>query len=100
MTTAGGAAWAGWGTLGGRTIYAPASDSCSAGHLDVWVVGTDGALWSNSSITNGATWQGWKTWGGIFTSNLTAFCHPGTTNVDVFGRGSDNALWRFGVTGA
>jgi hypothetical protein len=97
-TTAGG--WTAWASLGGQTIYAPAATSCSAGHLDVWVVGTDGQLWERSSITNGATWGTWNQWGGLWTSNLTAFCHPTTTNVDVFGRGSDAALWRFKVQGA
>jgi hypothetical protein len=97
-TTAGG--WAGWASLGGRTIYAPAATSCSPGHQDVWVVGVDGALWERSSITGGATWGTWNSWGGIWTSNLAATCAAGTTNVDVFGRGSDAALWRFKVTGA
>lgn len=94
------AGWAGWMSLGGKTIYAPAATSCSPGHLDVWVVGTDGQLWQRSSITGGATWGTWNQWGGQWTSNLTAFCHSGTTNVDVFGRGTDNALWRFKVIGA
>jgi hypothetical protein len=92
--------WTAWTSLGGKTIYAPAATSCSAGHLDIWVVGVDGQLWQRSSIDNGVSWGTWNQWGGQWTSNLTAFCHPGTTNVDVFGRGSDAALWRFKVQGA
>lgn len=93
-------AWSGWAPLGGRTVYAPAVTSCSAGHLDVWVAGVDGRLWSRSSTDDGATWGAWTSLGGLWTSNLTAFCHPGSTSVDVFGRGSDGSLWRFAETGA
>jgi len=92
--------WAGWTSLGGQTIDAAGASSCSAGHMDVWVVGVDGQLWSRSTTNSGTTWGAWTQWGGQWTSNLTAFCHPGTHNVDVFGRGTDNALWRFAVTGA
>jgi hypothetical protein len=63
------------------------------------VVGTDGALWHNGSVDNGAHWLGWASFGGLWTSNLSAFCHPGSTAVDVFGRGTDAALWRYQLTG-
>ena len=80
-TTGGG--WAGWTSLGGRTIYAPAASSCSAGHLDVWIIGADGALWQRGSTDSGANWSPWAKVGGRWTSRPSAFCHPGTTNVDV-----------------
>jgi hypothetical protein len=92
-------AWGGWATLGGRAIYAPAVDSCSAGHVDVWVVGVDGHLWHNGTTNGGSSWAGWSDKGGLWTSNLSAFCHPGTTSVDVFGRGTDGSLWQFAEAG-
>ncbi|MGA8071432.1 MAG: hypothetical protein WB946_08040, partial [Halobacteriota archaeon] len=52
--------WSGWNSLGGQAASGtgPAVASWSAGRLDVFVEGTNGALWHKSF--NGATWSGWQ----------------------------------------
>jgi len=92
-----GAAWRGWEPLGGGLASGPDVASCAAGHLDVFVIGTDGGLWQKSY--NGS-WSQWRPLGGTWTSDPSAVCRPGTTTVDLFERGQDQALWHVTVTGS
>jgi peptidoglycan hydrolase-like protein with peptidoglycan-binding domain len=79
----------GWESLGGTLTSAPAASSWSSGRLDVFVRGTDNALW-HKWFQNG--WSGWESLGGILTSNLAAVSW-GSGRIDVFVRGTDNAMW-------
>jgi hypothetical protein len=90
--------WNSWATLGGIATSAPEVTSCSSGHLDVFVRGTDGGLWQLGF--DGTSWTGWKPLGGNWTSSPSAACRPGTTTIDVFVRGTDNALWTAFVPGS
>jgi outer membrane protein assembly factor BamB len=83
--------WYGWEPLGGVLASGPDAASCATGHLDVFVVGTDGGIWSKSY--NGVAWSQWKPLGGTWTSDPSAVCLPGTTTIQLFERGTDNALW-------
>jgi hypothetical protein len=76
---------------------APDASSCTAGHLDVFVEGTDTALYQLGY--NGA-WGSWQRLGGHWTTDPGAVCQPGVTGVDLFERGSDGALWATTVTGS
>ena len=84
--------WSGWNSLGGQATSGtgPAVASWSAGRLDVFVEGTNGALWHKSF--NGATWSGWQSLGGKLTSSPAA-TSPTSRVIDVFARGSDGAVW-------
>jgi hypothetical protein len=57
----------------------------------VFVIGTDGGLWQLGFTGTG--WTGWAPLGGKWTSDPGAVCRTGTGIVDVFIKGTDNALW-------
>jgi uncharacterized protein YkwD len=93
-----GVAWRGWEPLAGGLSSAPDPASCSAGHMDVFVIGTDGQLWRKGF--NGTTWLQWQPLGGRWTAAPGVVCRPGTNTIDVFGRGTDNALWTESLAGS
>jgi hypothetical protein len=62
----------------------------NANSLDVFVQGTDHALWYDH--WDGTTWSGWKSLGGVLPSSPAA-TSPANGVIDVFVRGTDNALW-------
>jgi hypothetical protein len=81
--------WIGWESLGGTLTSDPAVASWSSGRLDVFVRGTDNALW-HKWFQNG--WSGWESLGGLLTSG-PAVAAWSAGRLDVFVRGTDNALW-------
>ena len=86
---AGGPRWSGWESLGGILTSGPGVCSWASGRLDVFVRGTDNALW-HKWYSNG--WSGWESLGGILTSDPVAVSWS-SGRIDVFVRGTDNALW-------
>jgi hypothetical protein len=86
-----GTRWNPWQQLGGSLMSAPTAASCASGHLDVFAVGADRGLWRDG--WTGTQWTGWQPQGGRWTSDPAAVCQMGSTNVDVFERGIDYALW-------
>ncbi|TMF13740.1 MAG: hypothetical protein E6I37_04265 [Chloroflexi bacterium] len=80
-----------WTSLGGVLTDSPDGVSCNAGHFDMFVIGTDHGVWWRS--WNGVSFSGWTALGGNWNSAATAVCHPGSTNIDLFARGTDNQLW-------
>jgi hypothetical protein len=92
-----GAQWSAWQDLGGILTSGPSVASWASGRLDVFVRGTDGAVWHKWS-SGGTVWSGWDTLGGIITSD------PGVVSstanrIDIFGKGTDNALWQISWNG-
>ncbi|WP_108718751.1 hypothetical protein [Miniimonas sp. S16] len=81
--------WLGWESLGGGLSSGPAVSSWSSGRLDVFVRGTDNALW-HKWFAGG--WSGWESLGGVLTSDPAAVSWS-DGRIDVFVRGTDNALW-------
>jgi hypothetical protein len=63
--------------------------SWSAGRLDVFVRGTDNAMW-HKWFQNG--WSGWESLGGVLTSGPAAASWA-ANRIDTFVRGTDNSLW-------
>jgi hypothetical protein len=61
-------------------------------NLDLFVKGTDGALWWKHWDYTWATWSMWQSLGGSLTSDPAAVSR-GAGKIDVFVRGTDNALW-------
>ncbi|GAC1471856.1 MAG: hypothetical protein PVSMB3_04000 [Candidatus Dormibacteraceae bacterium] len=94
----GGTGWFGWEPLGGQFISGPAAASCTPGHLDVFALGTDQAIWRKG--WNGTQWSAWQRQGGYWSGDPGAVCPPGTTNVSLFERGPDGAIWRTSLPGS
>ena len=62
--------------------------------IDVFMRGTDGALWSMISSDGGITWSNWTSLGGqIPVGTGPAACSWGAGRLDVFVQGTDGALW-------
>ena len=78
--------------LEGSSTPAPAPAVCAQGpnSLDVFVKGTDGALWWKH--WDGTAWSASTSLGGVLTSSPAA-TSPGTGQVNVFVRGTDGALY-------
>ena len=86
------ATWSGWQSLGGvlPSSEAPTVVSWGPNRLDIFVKGTDNALWHR--WWDGSTWGGWESLGAVLTSTPSA-ASWGPYRLDVFARGTDNALW-------
>jgi len=93
-----GIRWNGWESLGGGLTSGPAVSSCGGASLNVFALGTAGALFRKAYNPNG--WNAWESLGGSWASDPAAVCRPGTMAVDVFIRGTDNALWHEGLRSA
>jgi hypothetical protein len=106
LTQLGGCGWKGWLSLGapaGTGIGgAPAVSSWAPGRLDVFVCGTDNALWhcwlDNTNLpsyllplSDVVGWSNWETLWGDLTSDPAAVSW-GKGRMDVFAVGPDNAL--------
>ena len=79
-----------WTSLGGQLTAAPDASSWGSNRADVFVRGSDSALWHNS--WDGTQWVGWETLGGLLNGDPGSVSW-GPKRVDVFVRGADNALW-------
>lgn len=84
-----GTRWSGWESLGGVLTSGPGVCSWASGRLDVFVRGTDNALW-HKWYSGG--WSGWESLGGVITSDPAAVSWS-NGRIDVFARGTDNRLW-------
>jgi len=86
-------AWGKWTSIGGQLPAGtgPAACSWGSGRLDVFVQGTDSALWHKSY--NGTSWSGWESLGGNLTSSPAATSNT-TNNIQVFARGTDGGVWQ------
>ena len=81
--------WSGWESLGGVLTSAPAASSWAANRLDVFVRGTDNALWHKWWQN---AWSGWESLGGVLLSAPGAVSW-GTDRIDTFVEGTNGALW-------
>jgi hypothetical protein len=81
-----------WKNIGGQLASgtSPAVCAQNANSLDVFVEGTNGALYHKSYT---GTWSNWQSLGGSLTSSPAA-TSPTSGVIDVFARGGDGALWQ------
>ena len=70
--------------------YGPGVSSWGSGRLDVFVRGTDNALWHQ--FYDAGAWSAWESLGGVLAADPTAVSWA-NGRIDVFVRGADNALW-------
>lgn len=71
--------------------------SWGSGRLDVFIRGTDSALWHR--FYDAGTWSAWESLGGILSADPAAVSWS-NGRLDVFVRGGDAALWHRAYTGA
>lgn len=74
----------------GPALTHPASASMSTGTVNVFLRGTDDAIWYK--WWTGSSWSSWTNIGGTFVSSPAAVSTSSGT-LYVFGRGTDNAIW-------
>ena len=84
------ASWGGWESLGGVLESPPRVVAWAPNRLDIFVVGTDSALWHR--WWDGSAWGGWESLGGVLTTPPEVVSW-GTNRLDVFALGTDHALW-------
>jgi acylphosphatase len=84
-----------WDSLGGQ-ISMPTVGRNADGRLEVFVQGTDGALWHIWQTAPNNGWSGWESLGGWITTPVVAQNADG--RLEVFVRGSDGALWHIWQT--
>ncbi|MGZ8893014.1 MAG: redoxin domain-containing protein [Halobacteriota archaeon] len=70
----------------------PAVSAKDANSLDVFVQGTDHALWYKHG--DGTSSGSWKSLGGVLTSSPAVATMPGSNRIDVFARGTTGVLWQ------
>ena len=86
------AAWSAWESLGGKLASGPAPVSWGVGRLDVFVRGTDDAIWDRWYDNN--TWQ-WTNLGGFTTTDPSAAASsssPGSGMIHVAERDVSQSL--------
>lgn len=79
-----------WTSIGGAASSGPAAMVRGDGTLDVFVRGVNEELFQRSR--RGGEWSDWISLGGQLTSAPAAVERKGTANIEVFVRGTDNAL--------
>jgi SpoIID/LytB domain protein len=89
LITSQGPVFSGFEYLGGTLRSGPAAASWLPGRLDVFIQGTDNALWHKWYASG---WSSWETLGGGLSS-APAVTAPAGGALDVFVRGTDNAIY-------
>lgn len=68
----------GWHRVGGASASAPAGLRLANGQTEVFVRGTDDALWQSVRAPASTTWSRWRRIGGLLSSAPTATVFPAT----------------------
>jgi len=97
----------GWSSLGGQAKGGPGAATTRTGptgSMHLFVRGLDDALWYREYSVYRSMWWDWRRLGGVLTSDPSVMAFDdgslGSNELQVFGRGSDNALWNLrGVEG-
>jgi hypothetical protein len=87
-----------WSPVSGQLASGTGPAVCSqdANSLDLFVQGTDHALWYRH-YQSGSGWSSWKSLSGALTSSPAAVSRS-AGKIDVFVRGTDGALWSRATT--
>ncbi|WML35964.1 hypothetical protein [Clostridium sp. OS1-26] len=81
--------WSKWEDLGGSLTSAPSASSWGANRLDVFVKGTDNAMYNK--WWDGSRWSDWEDLGGNIASEPAA-SSARPNHIDVFARGRNGEL--------
>jgi hypothetical protein len=90
QTSSDGTTWSGWLKIPIGIATSNPGAVTSSTESDVFVRGTDNAVWQGSQIGSGG-W-GWASWGGVATSDPDA-TSIATGELDMVVRGTDNGLY-------
>ena len=82
----------GWHLVGGRSAVAPTAVQLPTGQTDLFVRGTDNALWMTTRASATAAFGAWQRIGGILTSAPTVTIFP-STSLRLYALGKDGNLW-------
>ncbi len=82
----------GWVSLNGETRFAPMAVTWGEKRLDVFVRGTDDAMWHTWWDPNTPNWGTWESLGGVLTSSPNCVSW-GENRLDCFVRGTDGTVW-------
>jgi hypothetical protein len=95
----GWSAWMSLGTPPGLTLGRPPAIGTNAdGRLEVFVQGSDGALWHIWQVdTQGGGWSGWDSLGGVIRS-IPGVGRNGDGRLEIFALGTDSAVWHIWQT--
>jgi len=91
-----GTTWTTATSLGGVLAAgsSPAATSPGTNAIDVFVQGTNGAVYEKTTTNNGTTWSGWTSLGGgLAAGSSPAATSPGTSAIDVFVQGTNGAVY-------
>ena len=95
-----GGTWGDWITLGkpssGNAFFIPFVRKNDDGRLEVFTVGTDGALWHIWQVAPNGTWSEWASLGNPPTANVQSAPSVRKNKdgrLEAFGICSDGALW-------
>jgi hypothetical protein len=89
--------WSAWDLAGGVANSDPSVVASGTGRLDLFVRGTDNALWHRTGDGAGA-WGAWESLDGVLLgAPAAASCAPG--HLDVFVQGSSRGLWQKSLNG-
>jgi hypothetical protein len=94
-----GATWSSWASVGGQTNSNPAASSAQAGTIDLFMRGTDNAMYTRQFT--GSSWTSWTYLGGSLTSGPaaavpqveTSFPNSVPWGTEVIAVGPDQHLW-------
>lgn len=86
------AQWSGWASEGGLLTSNIAVARNGDGRLEVFVRGTDSALWHKWQVAPNDGWSGWASEGGVLTSD-PVLAQNSDGRLEIFVRGTDGALW-------
>ncbi|MGD0171580.1 MAG: hypothetical protein ABSB81_05605 [Halobacteriota archaeon] len=90
-----------WVNLGGYLTSSPAATSPGNGVIDVFVRGTNGALYERTTTNGGATWSSWASLGGqIPAGTAPAASSWGSGHLDLFVQGMNGALYHKSYSGS
>jgi len=88
----------GWTSIGGSATSSPAATAPNGASdnlaIDVFVRGTNGAVWYTATTNNGKTWSKWTSIGGqVVAGTGPAVCSWGAGRLDVFVEWTNGALY-------
>ncbi len=89
--------WSGYNRLGGVITSDPAVGRNADGRMEVFVRGTDNALYSIWQTTPSSGWAGYQRLGGVLTSDPVVVRNA-DGRLEVFVRGTDQSLWHIWQT--
>jgi len=92
--------WSPWESLGGNLASAPHAVTVtnSVGFVEIFARAADKGLWRKRQVLDPENldepvkWSVWEALGGIFSSGPAGIVNS-NGNLDIFGRGTDKAIW-------